>query len=75
MASPSNNRLRPTVTKAIAQSNNPEAKKSLAYIQILLLNKRLAQLEVDRRNAEKDIVRVTELRNQLLDSFPEMEDL
>lgn len=71
MAFTNNNKLRPIVVKAIAESASPEAEKSLAWITIYRLGQRLEQLDVVIRNAQQDQARVQKIRNDLLDNFPE----
>lgn len=63
------------VIKAIAQSNNPEAKRSLTWTMIELLNKRLSQIESDIKYSQEQHRRVVEMRNNLLDNFPEGDEL
>lgn len=71
MAFTNNNKLRPIVIKAIAESSAPDADRSVAWNTIILLGKRLDQLDADIRFAQKEKQRVLKLRSNLLDTFPE----
>lgn len=75
MAFTNNNKLRPIVVKAIAESSSPEAEKSIAWITISRLEQRLEQLDVVIRHAQEDRARVQKMRNDLLDNFPEGDEL
>lgn len=75
MAFTNNSKLRPIVVKAIVESTSPEAEKSLAWTQINLLEKRMSQLDADIKYVISERERVRKLCNNLLDNFPEQDDL
>jgi len=67
------NKLRPIVVKAITEYS-PEAEKSVAFTTIVLLERRMEQLDAIINAAEMEKYRIRKLRKNLLDHFPESDD-